>query len=92
LSVLSLVFCLAACDERVSAEQCDALLDRYVELLAASDGRETSAEELLRLQREARLRASLDPEFARCTEEVSKRELDCAMRAPSADEIERCLL
>lgn len=92
LRALSLALLVAACDEHISTEQCDALLDRYVELLAASDGREAGAEELLRLQREARMRAALDPEFSRCTEEVSKRQLECAMRAPSADEIERCLL
>lgn len=92
LSTLSLILACAACEERATAEQCEALLDRYTELLAASEGRQTSAEELLRLQREARLRAAADPEFSRCTEEVSKREIECAMRAPTADEIERCLL
>lgn len=83
---------LSACDERISAAQCTALLDRYVELLVASDGRRSSAEEILRLQREARTRAAQDPEFARCTEEVSKKEWECAMRAPTADDVERCLL
>lgn len=90
-SALGIVW-LLACDERISEAQCSALLDRYVELLIASDGRESSAEELLRLQRDARARAAQDPEFSRCTEEVSKKELECAMRAPTADDIERCLL
>jgi hypothetical protein len=88
----SCLLLLSACDEHISAEQCTALLDRYVELLVASDGRKSSTEEILRLQREARARAAQDPEFARCTEEVSKQEWECAMRAPTADDVERCLL
>ena len=86
------VLSLTACNEPISREQCDALLDHYVERLTQSDGRETSAEELMRLQRDARAKAARDPEFSRCTEEISKRELECALRAPSADEVERCVL
>jgi hypothetical protein len=83
---------LVACDKPVTRDECDALLDRYVELLVKSDSREASSEEILKLQREAKLRAAQDPEFSRCSREVSKKQLDCALRAPSADDVERCLL
>ncbi len=81
-----------ACAEPASPEQCTQLLDRYVERLGNSDGREPSSEEILRLQREARARAAASAEFARCPEHVSKRQYECAMRANSADEIDRCLM
>jgi hypothetical protein len=81
-----------ACSERISARECEAMLDHYVELLAQSDGRKPSPEEILRLQREARLKATADPEFERCTQEVSRKQLECALQAPSADGVERCLL
>jgi hypothetical protein len=68
------------------------MLDHYVEVLAQSDGRKASPEEILRLQREARAKAATDPEFLRCTGEVSRRQYECAIKAPSADDVERCLL
>ena len=83
---------LSACQKPLSAEECSALLDRYTELLAGTEGRSPSAEEILRLQREARARAARSPEFARCTDEISRSQWECAMRAPTADEIEKCLL
>jgi hypothetical protein len=83
---------VVACDERITATQCEAMLDHYVAVLARSDGRKPSPEEVLRLQREARAKAAGDPEFQRCTREVSRKQLECALRAPSADDVERCLL
>jgi hypothetical protein len=86
------VLSLDACGKRPSREECDALLDHYVELLVTSDRPGTNAAELLKLQTQARDKAKSDPEFMECKSRVSRRELDCAMSAPSADLLEQCLL
>lgn len=82
----------SACAERLTAEECNSLLDRYVNLLAASDRPGTSDVELLRLQAEAREKAAHDPAFRRCPSEVSRSKFECAMQAPNADRLEQCLL
>jgi hypothetical protein len=80
------------CGKRPSHDECQALLDHYVELLVNSDRPGTNAGELHKLQLLARDKAKEDPEFAACTERVSRRELECAMSASNADVLEQCLL
>jgi len=80
------------CGKAPSREECDLLLEHYVELLVNSDRPGTSAAELQKLQLVAREKAKADPEFATCTERVSRRAFDCAMSAPTADVLEQCLL
>jgi len=80
------------CGKRPTHGECDALLDHYVELLVNSDRPGTNAAELQKLQLQARDKAKEDPEFAACPERVSRRELDCAMKAANADVLEQCLL
>ena len=82
----------AGCGKRPSHAECDALLDHYVELLVNSDRPGTNAAELQKLQQQAREKAKGDPEFAACTERVSRRELECALHAANADLLEQCLL
>jgi len=79
-----------------SAEECAALLDRYVEhrvwqFGAHDEQHRPSARELARSRDEVRARAARDPEFALCAQRITRDEADCAMRAGSADEFERCL-
>ena len=83
---------IPACGKRPSHVECEALLDHYVELLVRSDRPGTNAAELQKLQQQAREKAKVDPEFAACTERVSRRELECALRASNADVLEQCLL
>ena len=83
---------LSACGKPPSHDECDALLDHYVELLVNSDRPGTNAGELHKLQLQARQRAVSDPEFGDCPKRVSRRAYDCAMSAPNADKLEQCLL
>jgi hypothetical protein len=80
------------CGKRPSHDECEALLDHYVELLVNSDRPGTNAAELHKLQLQARDKAKEDPEFAACSERVSRRELECALSAANADLLEQCLL
>jgi len=92
LAMLACAFGSLACGKPPSHDECDALLDHYVELLVNSDRPGTSAAELHKLQIQARDKARADPEFASCSERVSRRAFDCAMSAPNADVLEQCLL
>jgi hypothetical protein len=76
----------------VTPGECAQLLDRYAELLLRSDRKDLAAEDRLRLRREARLKAAQDPDFRQCSQRVSRRQFECAMKAGSVDEMERCLI
>jgi hypothetical protein len=91
LTCLCVVIC-SGCGKPPTAEECNALLEHYVELLVNSDRPGTSAAELQKLQSQAREKAKTDAEFRACTERVSRRAFDCAMGAPNADILEQCLL
>ncbi len=82
----------AGCNKPPTHDECDALLDHYVELLVSSDRPGTSAADLHKLKLQAREKAKLDPEFAACSERVSRHALECALSAPNADLLEQCLL
>ncbi|HEY8947151.1 MAG TPA: hypothetical protein VIM73_23065 [Polyangiaceae bacterium] len=81
-----------ACSEPLSAEECGALLDQYVSLLAQSDRPGTTESEVLKLKAQARDKASRDPSFRRCSREVSRSQFECALEAETADRFEQCML
>jgi hypothetical protein len=76
-----------------SAEECSALLDRYVEHLVAAEGGPlpVPAQALSERRARARAKAERDAEFARCPIALTRDEATCALGAHSADEFERCL-
>lgn len=84
--------CFLGCSEPLSSEECNALLDHYVTVLAASDRPGTNDTELVRLRAQAREKAAKDPAFRRCAKEVARSKFECAMQASSADVVEQCLL
>lgn len=86
------IFPLVGCGKPLSGADCEALLVRYVALLAASDRPETTTSERAHMQEQARLKATRDPEFAKCGKSVSRAQYECAMVAPSTDDFERCLM
>jgi hypothetical protein len=90
--VLLAALALNACHKPISRGECDQLLDHYVELLLKADRPEVRAEELLRLQHEARTKAAHDPTFAHCPEQVSRTQFHCAMQAKNPDRLEQCML
>jgi hypothetical protein len=83
---------LTSCSKPLTAPECEALLLRYVDLLANSDRPDATALERLTFKQQAREKAARDPEFAQCKKTVSRRAFECAMIAPSTDDFERCLM
>lgn len=77
--------------EKVPTE-CEPLLDRYVELRMRSAYDQTSVPPS-KLE-EKQDRAKHDPKAAEalgdCAKRLTREKAECAMKAPSADELERC--
>ncbi len=89
----ALVLVLATgCGKRLQSNECQLLLDHYVELLLRDDRPKSSAGEILRLQQEARKKADRDPAFHQCSARVTRKGFDCAMDAQDANRLEQCLL
>jgi hypothetical protein len=92
LGALGLALLASGCGKRLEANECQQLLDHYVELLLRDDRPKSSAGEVMRVQQEARKKAERDPAFAECRERVSRKSFDCAMDAQDANRVEQCLL
>lgn len=91
-----LLVALGAC-KRPTEDECRAMLDRYVEMTVDDDPDLQRASDLTRAalrevkKEDTRRGAAYAASLARCTREVSRRELECAMKAPSPGEWEACL-
>ena len=82
---------LCGCKPKANQTQCDLLLDRYARLVVAEKYPDAT-DALYGAEREReRSEARGDDAFKNCTSEVSRAEFECAMRAPSADALEKCL-
>lgn len=92
LSVLWCACLVCGCGTPLTNDECNELLDHYTERLAHSKDPDLPDPEVERLKAEARKKAAEDLEFARCSKKVSRSQWECAMHAPSVDEVERCLL
>lgn len=94
LTVLTLLLGSLGCGRSLNDDECTSLLDRYTEMLAKAQNAQIPAQRVAELQERARELAKRDPayEFADCSKRVSRRNFECAMQAPSVDEMERCLI
>jgi hypothetical protein len=81
----------SGCKPKVSRGQCDAMLERYAQLVVTERFPDASAETIKAEQVRERDEARGDDNFKNCTSEVSAREYDCAMAAKTADAFEKCL-
>jgi hypothetical protein len=93
---LLLVLVLTACARAPSAHECDAMLDRYLDLTEDDDpalaGMSDAPRAGVRQERITERRASLaylDAE-KRCSRSTTRAELSCATQAPSANDWEAC--
>lgn len=97
VALLLLAGLFAGCGKKVTSAECDAMLDRYLDLSMAPSPEiarmpPKQAESVIE-ERKSERRASSSYEAARgrCEREVSRAELDCAMKAPTANDWEACL-
>lgn len=83
---------LSSCQKPLEEGECLDLLDRYTDRVIEQSRPSTPRARRAELQKQARKKAQLDPEFARCARAVSRTQFECAMAAGTADQIERCLI
>ena len=93
---LLLVVSLAAlgsstsCRKKVSAKQCDELLDRFSELVVKEHFPDAGSEVIAAERTRERAEAKGD-ELKNCTSEVQPDEYACAMKAPTSEKLIKCL-
>jgi hypothetical protein len=91
-ALLAFLAVFGGCARHATVTECDALLDRYVELLVHEQNPKADEAEMGRQKAATHEKAAHDPSFASCPKEVSAKSARCAMEAPSVDEFERCLV
>jgi hypothetical protein len=88
----SVVLALApGCKTKATTSQCDALLDRYAGFVVTEKFPDASTTQIDAERSRERSEARGDDAFKNCSSEVSSTELDCAMKAASADALLKCL-
>jgi hypothetical protein len=90
-TLLAAALAIGGCGRRATSAECDALLDRYVELLVRQEDPGAKESEIAQAKSAARAKAAVNPAFLRCTREVRQKDVACALAAPNADELEKCM-
>ena len=82
---------LSSCSKKVTPDQCDAILGRYAELVVRETKPDAGADVIKKEQDREKAAAASDDAFRNCTSQIEPADYDCAMKAKSADELEKCL-
>ena len=82
---------VGACRPKATAAQCDELLERHAQMVVTEKFPDASAEQIRSEREREKNEARADDAFKNCSSEVSRAEFECAMRATSADALEKCL-
>lgn len=82
---------MGGCKKKVTQAQCEELLDRYATLVVSEKMKDAPPEQLKAEQVRERDEARNDDDFKNCTTELSTEDYTCAMKAPTADALEKCL-
>lgn len=79
------------CKPKASGAQCDQLLERYAALVVTERFADAGQEQIKAEREREKSEARGDDAFKNCSSEVSQGEFQCAMHAPNADAVEKCL-
>jgi hypothetical protein len=91
LVVVGLVLFAGGCKKKVTQAQCEELLDRYATFVVHEKLKDAPADQVKAEQLREREAARSDDDFKNCTTELSIEDYACAMKATSADALEKCL-
>jgi hypothetical protein len=86
-----LIAASTGCKAKASSSQCEELIDRYASLVVTEKFPDASAAQIETERQREKSEARGDDSFKNCPSEVSQAELECAMKAPTADVFEKCL-
>jgi hypothetical protein len=81
----------AACKPKASQAECDELLGKYARLVVMEKFPDASATQIHAEEEREKVEARGDDAFKNCSSEVSHSEYECAMRALTADALEKCV-
>lgn len=82
---------LAGCARKIDAADCNALVDHYATLVVQEHNPGATAELIAAERDRERRQARGDDGFRNCTTEITRPELDCALKAGSPDGVLKCL-
>lgn len=83
-----LAFAGTGCRKVATQPQCDAIVDRYVDLVVRTS---PDAGDPAQAKAKVREMAEADEDFRSCTTHVEVAQYDCAMKAMTPEAIEKCL-
>jgi len=89
-----LAACVVACKSsaaKATPAQCEAIVDRYAELVVKEAVPDASASTVAAEQERAKSAARGEDVFKNCATEVEAARYDCAMKAQTTDALEKCL-
>ena len=87
---LAIALC-ASCKKKVTPAQCEAIVDRYAELVVKTQMPDASAETIAAERTREKSEAHGDEVFKNCAAEVDPGDYDCAMKAATPEALEKCL-
>lgn len=88
---IALGLSLSACHKKVTAQQCDELLDRFAELVVKERFPDAGTAVVAEERARERAEAKADAAFKNCPSEVQAGEHACAMKATSSEALIKCL-
>jgi len=93
LKYVALLAFLAAlgCKKKATAAQCEAIVDRYAELVVKETMPDASAEAIAAERAREKSEAHGDDAFKNCASELEPDDYACAMKAKTPDALEKCL-
>lgn len=91
LLLASLATATTGCRKKASAKECEAMLDRFAELVVKERFADAGADQIAAERGRERKEAQGDDAFKNCTSEVQADELACAMKAETSERLIKCL-
>jgi hypothetical protein len=91
VTLAALASASTACTKKVTARQCDELLDRFAELVVKERFPDAGPAAIAEERARERTEAKADAAFKNCPSEVQVSEHACAMKATSSEALIKCL-
>lgn len=91
LRLAALAVLAAGCKAKASPAECEALVDRYAELVVREATPDAAPTAVAREQDRVRSEARAEGVFKNCASEVEASRARCAMKAKSTEALEECL-
>lgn len=82
---------LSGCKQKIDANQCTALIDRYATLVVRERFPDAPPEQIRAEQEREQREARGDDNFRSCESGITRKEFDCAMAAKETVAFEKCL-